>query len=109
MRRKQTRTSGRPVTRRHFGQLGFGALLASLVGGLPRRVRADDHLLVTDLPENAPILSATQYVNETAQPGKNCGNCILYQAGDGGRGKCPIFAKGSVPENAWCISWSPKS
>ena len=70
------RTSVREIdgagwTRREFGKLGLG--LAASVGGLAlggRAARADDTKLVTEIPENAAIVSGLQYVNEAPEPDK---------------------------------------
>jgi hypothetical protein len=109
------RTSG-PVagvpagfTRREVGKLGLG--LAAAVGGLAlggRTARADDTKLVTEIPENAAIVSGIQYVNESPNPDKLCSGCVLYTPGENDRGKCTMFPNGVVKAGGYCISWAAK-
>ena len=78
-----------------------GALLAA------RPARAEE-ALVTDMPEQAPMVQALQYVNESTMDGKNCANCQLYTAGEGGKGKCQLFPTGLVMGTGYCASWAQK-
>ena len=96
-------------TRREVGKLGLG--LAAAVGGIAigaRTVRAEDEKLVTDIPENAAIVSGIQYVNESPYPDKLCKGCILYTAKDDAVGKCTLFPNGVVKAGGHCVSWAPK-
>lgn len=36
---------------------------------------------------------------------RNCGNCSLYQGGDGATGGCSIFPGKSVARAGWCKVW----
>jgi hypothetical protein len=99
----------RGYTRREVGKLGLG--LAAVVGGLAvagRTARAEDEKLVTDIPENAAIVSGVQYVNESPFPDKHCNGCILYTAKDDQVGKCTLFPNGVVKATGHCASWAPK-
>lgn len=96
-------------TRREVGKLGLG--LAAAVGGLAlggRAARADDTKLVTEIPENAAIVSGIQYVHESPNPDKLCSGCVLYTAGENNRGKCTLFPNGVVEAGGYCISWAAK-
>jgi len=44
--------------------------------------------LVTEVAAVASVVSALQYVNESAKPDQNCANCQPYTAGSWQRGKC---------------------
>lgn len=96
-------------TRRDVGKLGLG--FAAAVGGLAfggRSARADDTKLVTEIPENAAIVTGLQYVNEAPDPAKVCSGCVLYTAGANDRGKCTLFPQGVVAAKGHCISWAAK-
>ncbi|MFB6099179.1 MAG: high-potential iron-sulfur protein [Salinibacter sp.] len=55
------------------------------------------------------MVKSLQYVEETPNPKKNCGNCQLYQKGEyGSCGGCQLFP-GPVTKNGYCNSWTPKS
>jgi hypothetical protein len=64
--------------------------------------------LVTEVASAASLVSALQYVNESPKPDQKCGNCQLYTAGAGGRGKCQLFPEGLVAESGHCASWVAK-
>ena len=100
--------SDREITRRQFGQLGAGILVAGGALLLGREVRADDSKPVADFPDNTALIGAIQYVEKSPLEGKNCENCILYTAGEGGRGKCSLFMKGTVAAEGHCTSWALK-
>jgi len=53
------------------------------------------------------MVKSLQYVEETPDPEKNCGNCSLYIKGDYGEGcgGCQLFP-GPVAENGYCNSWA---
>lgn len=96
-------------TRREVGKLGLG--LAVAVGGLAagaRSARAADEKLVTDIPENAAIVSGIQYVNESPFPDKHCKNCVLYTVTNDTVGKCTLFPNGVVKATGHCASWALK-
>ncbi|MDJ0868366.1 MAG: high-potential iron-sulfur protein [Myxococcota bacterium] len=99
----------RTLTRRDFHRLGGAALLAAGSPLLATRAAAESDALVGEYPENAPIIAGVQYVDVSAKEGQYCSGCLLYQAGGPeGRGKCPLFAKGLVADQGWCVSWSKK-
>ena len=54
------------------------------------------------------MVSALQYVNESAKADQRCDNCQLYTAGEGGKGKCQLFPVGLVASGGWCSSWAQK-
>ncbi|MBT39001.1 MAG: hypothetical protein CL938_10705 [Deltaproteobacteria bacterium] len=64
--------------------------------------------LITEIAGSAAMVQALQYVNQSAKPDQNCGNCQLYTAQSGGVGKCQLFATGLVKEAGWCASWAAK-
>ena len=98
----------RKVTRRELGQLGAGALLAGGAILLGRPVRADSHGMITEYPEQAPVATAVQYMEQSELADKSCTNCLLFTAGEGGRGKCALFLKGTVSAEGHCVSWAAK-
>lgn len=49
------------------------------------------------------------YVDATPNPEKRCDNCALYQAGEGGCGKCTLFAGTAVAPAGYCDSWAKKA
>ena len=84
---------------------------ALLAGGAVLGVRgagAEEAKLVTEFPENQPLIDTLKYVNQSTVEGRNCANCILYQGGEAPRGKCPLFQQGVVPAAGWCASWALK-
>ena len=98
----------RKITRRELGRLGAGALLAGGAILLGRPVRADSHGTITEYAEQAPVATAVQYKEQSELADKNCLNCLLYTAGEGGRGKCALFIKGTVAATGHCASWAEK-
>ena len=71
-----------------------------------RSARAEG--MVGDIAANKTMVDSLQYVEASAKEGQNCGNCMLYTAGEGGRGKCQLFMEGTVAEGGWCMSWAKK-
>jgi len=53
------------------------------------------------------MVKSLQYVEESPEAEKNCGNCQLYIKGDYGEGcgGCQLFP-GPVSENGYCNSWA---
>jgi hypothetical protein len=101
----------RKYTRRELGRLGLigaGAVLAGTRSLLPRTARAESHDPITAHEANKPIISAVQYVEKSTTEGQMCSGCILYTAGEGGRGKCGLFQQGTVAAEGWCTSWAAK-
>jgi hypothetical protein len=96
------------ITRRELGKLGAGALMAGGAILLGRPVRADSHGKITDYPDQAPVATAVQYKEKSELEGKSCENCMLFTAGEGGRGKCTLFMKGTVATAGHCTSWAAK-
>lgn len=104
-RRAMKKRTSPGITRREFHQLGSWALAAACLPAVARSARAEaGEKLVTDYPENAPVIEALQYVHETAKPGQQCDGCILYTAGSDGRGKCQVLPLGEVKATGWCLS-----
>ena len=96
------------MSRRDFMKTGLTAaaalpVVATLVR--PGVARAE---LVTELPDQAAMVGALQYVNESTKPDQNCTNCQFYTPGEGGVGKCQLFPVGNVAEKGWCASWAKK-
>ncbi len=105
MNRKDRTQQG--ITRRHFHRLSAAALVTAAAPWVGRTARAED-VLVTEIPENKPMLDGIQFVSESAKEGQQCANCLLFQPGENGVGKCQILPKGVVPEAGWCVSWAAK-
>ena len=68
----------------------------------------DGAALVSQLPEQAPMVAALQYVDVSTRADQSCANCQLFTAGEGGVGKCQLFATGVVREGGWCASWAER-
>lgn len=49
------------------------------------------------------------YVDATPNAEKRCDNCALYQPGEGGCGKCTLFAGTAVSPGGYCDSWAKKA
>lgn len=99
-------------TRRQLGRLGLVGAGAVLAGGsnlLARVARAAEEKGILDYPANKPIFTAVMYVEKSVQPGKHCALCQLFTPGTGGRGKCALFQQGTVNQNGYCTSFSPKA
>ena len=94
-------------TRREFARLGGAALTSAAIPWIARPGRAAEPL-VTEVPENEPLLQSIQFVSESVKEGQRCANCILFQPGTDGAGRCTILQRGLVPEGAWCLSWAAK-
>ena len=101
-------TDERRITRRQFGQLGAGLVVAggALLFGRPARAEAEKP--VADYPDNEALITAIQYKEKSEVAGSTCANCILYTAGSGDRGKCSLFMKGTVAADGHCTSWAAK-
>ena len=98
------------VTRREFGQLGLGIVLAVGGAGLGAlRARAADEPMVTEVADNAPLVQALKYVPKSDVEGQKCANCALFLGGDAPAGKCGLFPTGFVSAEGHCSSWSKKS
>jgi len=56
------------------------------------------------------MVNSLQYVEESPNKDKHCGNCSLYIEGDYGEGcgGCQLFP-GAVNANGYCNSWAPAS
>jgi hypothetical protein len=75
----------------------------------PLPARADDTKLITELPDQAAMVTALQYVNESAKADQDCANCQFFTpAADGARGKCQLFPTGMVTAKGWCASYVKK-
>ena len=98
----------RKITRRELGKLGAAALVAGGAMLLGRPARADSHGIITEYAEQAPVATAVQYKEKSELPDSTCTNCILFTPGEGGRGKCALFLKGTVAAEGHCISWAAK-
>jgi hypothetical protein len=98
------------VTRRELGRVGVGLALAIGGAGLGMRTaRAEEEVLVDAIAENAALIKAISYVNQSVAEGKNCGNCALYLGGAAPKGRCGLFQKGVVPTTGHCVSWIKKN
>jgi hypothetical protein len=61
------------------------------------------------MPADFQARKSFNYVEKTADATKNCANCQLYKAPEGGAkcGGCLLF-KGNVTANGYCTSWAQK-
>ena len=97
------------MDRRGFLRAGLtsAAALPAVAGVFAARsARAEDS--VTAIAANKTMVESLQHVEKSAKEGQMCSNCMLYTAGEGGRGKCQLFAEGTVAEAGWCMSWAKK-
>jgi len=100
------------MNRRDFIKTGLSAAAVLPAAGVLLRAApagAEEGQLVTEIADQAPMVAALQYVNETAKPDQNCKICQFYTAGEGGKGKCQLFQKGLVSEAGWCASYVKKA
>lgn len=98
------------ITRRELGRVGLGfALAIGSTGAGVRTARAEEQALVNEVADNAALVQALAYVNQSPVEGANCANCALYLGGAAPKGKCGLFQKGVVLATAHCTSWSKKS
>jgi hypothetical protein len=95
------------IDRRGFLRAGLTAAVLLPVAGAAFQARASEPL-ITEIEANTPMIQALQYVTTSAKPDQKCGNCQLYTAGEGGKGKCQLFQQGVVVEGGWCMSWAQK-
>ncbi len=107
---KRNETEKRGMTRREFQALGAAAVVAAAGAWWTRTASAETEAegLATEYAENEMLLKGIGFVAESEKEGQQCANCMLYTAGEGGRGKCQIVQKGLVPEGGWCLSWAAK-
>jgi hypothetical protein len=76
----------------------------------PLAARADDTKLVTELPDQAAMVTALQYTNESEKADQDCEGCQFFTPGaDGTRGKCQLFPIGLVTSKGWCASYVKKA
>lgn len=77
-----------------------GALLTSLPS------HADDSPMVDAESAAAKVY---EYVEQTADEGKMCNNCALYQGEEGSdAGGCALFPGSKVAGPGWCKVWAAK-
>ena len=100
------------MNRRDFIKTGLSAAAVLPAAGVllsATRASAEGSELVTEIADQAPMVAALQYTNESAKPDQKCADCQFYTPGDGGKGKCQLFQKGLVTEGGWCASWVKKA
>ena len=100
-------------SRRRFLKLAAGgAVVAALVGGLPRVSRADDLPHVSDADPTAKALGYVEDATATKDPkhkvGDTCANCQFYSGTASGYGPCQLFPGKAVSAKGWCISHTVK-
>lgn len=100
-------------SRRRFLKLTAGsAVAAMLVGGLPRKARADDLPHVSEADPTAKALGYVEDAATTKDPkrktGATCANCQFYSGAATGYGPCQLFLGKAVSAKGWCISYMPK-
>jgi len=59
-------------------------------------------------PESAQA-KALSYIAVSDTDGKECGGCALFAGGDEKKGTCPLFPGSSIPAEALCSAFVPKS
>ncbi len=96
------------ITRREFHGLGAVAALTAAAPWLAAEALAAETELATDVPANKALLSSIGFVSKTEKEGQQCSGCLLYQAAEGGVGKCQIIQNGVVPAEGWCLSFAPR-
>ena len=106
------------MNRREFLQTGLTAAAVLPVAGAllrPTTARAEDKL-VTELAAAgdemaASLVTALGYVAISEKEDENCANCLFYEPGAGGTGKCQLMPVpgGVVADAAWCTSFSKKT
>lgn len=97
------------LSRREFIQAGAAAAVALPAAALlgTRAARAEEKL-VTDMPDQAYMVQALQYVNVSDRPGESCANCQFYTPGEDATGKCTLIPVGLVTEGGSCASYVTK-
>lgn len=84
------------------------AVAPVITTALTSKAQASDSLPLLD-PE-APAAKGLQYTAVAADENVNCKSCSLYtDDGSGVAGKCTIFPTNSVPAEAWCVAYQPRS
>ena len=101
------------MNRRDFIKTGLTAAVVLPVADAvlrPLAARADDTKLITELPDQAAMVAALQYVNESAKADQTCLDCQFFTPGsDSARGKCQLFPIGLVTSAGWCASYVKKA
>ncbi len=101
------------MNRRDFIKTGLTAAAVLPIADAvlrPLAARADDTKLITELPDQAAMVTALQYVNVSAKADQDCETCQFFAPqGDGARGKCQLFPVGLVTSTGWCASFVKKA
>lgn len=100
------------MNRRDFIKTGLSAAAVLPAAGVllhAAPARAEGDQLVTEIADQAPMVAALQYVNESAKPDQKCTDCQFFTPGEGGKGKCQLFQKGLVTDGGWCASYVKKA
>ncbi len=98
------------LERRQFTKLLTGGLLAAPVVApfIAANASASEDPPLLD-PE-APAAKGLQYIAVATDEKVNCKSCSLYtDNGSGEKGLCTIFPANSVPAQAWCVAYQPRS
>ena len=101
------------MNRRDFIKTGLTAAVVLPVADAvlrPLAARADDTKLITELPDQAAMVTALQYVDVSEKADQDCKGCQFFTPqGDGARGKCQLFPVGLVTSAGWCASFVKKA
>ncbi len=101
------------MNRRDFIKTGLtAAAVLPIAGALlrPLAARADDTKLITELPDQAAMVTALQYVDVSEKADQDCKGCQFFTPqGDGARGKCQLVPVGLVTSTGWCASFVKKA
>ena len=65
---------------------------------------------MNEIAENAALVQALAYVNQSAVAGANCANCALYQGKPTDKAAaCALFPGKLVAGPGWCSAWAKKA
>lgn len=103
-------------SRREFlTRMGVGALVVggvSAVAACGKSGGGDAAAACTDPGGGSkPQRDSLHYVDKSPNAEKNCANCQLYVAAEGGApcGKCTLFASTAVSPTGYCDTWTKKA
>jgi len=93
------------ISRRRFTQLLGGASALATTTFVIKDVSADGNMV----DPKSSTAQGLQYV-VVSEKDVSCAGCSQYtDDGSGSKGGCTIFGGETVPAEAWCVAYSPKS
>lgn len=99
-------------SRRQFlTKLGIGALVATGAAALAACGKEGGGAASCGDPSGATKATRenVKYKDVSDDPAKKCEACQLYEAGEGGCGKCKLFNGTAVSPGGTCASWAKKA